>query len=92
VRVTVRAYPSSRRERVGGRYGSDEPATLIVRVTAPAVDGKANEAVLTAVSAALGVPRRNARIITGAESRTKVLELDGADPQQFAALVAHTEE
>jgi uncharacterized protein YggU (UPF0235/DUF167 family) len=92
VRLTVRAYPSAKRAGVGGRYGSDEPPVLIVRVTAPAVDGKANEAVLRAVAAAVGVPRRSAWIVSGAESRTKVVELDGADPQALAALLAQNVE
>lgn len=88
MRVTVRAYPSAKRTSVGGRYGSSEPPVLIVRVTAPAVDGRANEAVLKAVSTAVGIPRNKVRIVSGADSRTKVLELEGADPEALAPLLA----
>jgi uncharacterized protein len=88
VRVTVRVYPAAKRASVGGRYGSSEPPVLMVRVAAPAVDGKANEAVLESVSAAFGVPRRNARIVSGSGSRTKVVELECADPRFLAALLA----
>jgi uncharacterized protein (TIGR00251 family) len=91
VRVTVRAYPSATRTSVGGRYGSSEPPVLIVRVTAPAVDGKANEAVLKAIAAAVGLPRRSVRIVSGTESRTKVIELLDADAQAVAALLAKSD-
>ena len=88
MRLTVRVYPAAKRTSVGGRYGSSEPAILVARVTAPAVDGKANEAVIKAVSAAFRLPRRNVRIVSGANSRTKVLDLEGADSRVLAALVA----
>jgi uncharacterized protein len=81
-------YPAAKRTSVGGRYGSSDPAVLMVRVTAPAVEGKANEAVLTAVSAAFRLARRNVRIVSGANSRTKVLDLEGADQGVLAALLA----
>ena len=42
MRLTVRVYPGSRTDRVGGRYGRSEPPVLVVRVTARAVDGQAN--------------------------------------------------
>jgi len=88
VRLTVRVYPAAKRAGVGGRYGSSEPPILIVRVTAPAVDGRANQAMLRSVSAALRVPRQSVRIVSGTNSRTKVLELPDVDPQALAALTA----
>ena len=87
VKVTVRVYPASKRSSVGGRYGASEPPVLVVRVTAPAVDGKANEAVLESVAAAFGIPRRDARVASGAHSRTKVVELAGADPGILTVLL-----
>lgn len=92
VRVTVRVYPAAKHADVGGRYGSSEPPILVVRVTAPAVDGKANEAVLESVAAAFGVPRRKARIVSGMRGRTKVVEIEGADPGVLTDLVtAHVD-
>jgi uncharacterized protein YggU (UPF0235/DUF167 family) len=72
VRIAVRVKPGSSRTRVGGRYGED---SLVVAVTAKAVDGAATEAVLRAVADALGVPRRAVRLVLGATSRDKVLEV-----------------
>lgn len=67
---------------MGGRYGD----ALVVAVTARAVDGKATEATVRAVAEALGVLRRDVRVVTGATSRTKVLEVTGADRDAVAAL------
>jgi uncharacterized protein YggU (UPF0235/DUF167 family) len=72
VRITVRVKPGSSRAKVGGRHGD---ASLIVAVTAKAVDGAATEAVLRAVADALGLPRRALRLVLGATSRDKVLEV-----------------
>ena len=83
----MRVQPSSRVTRVGGRYGDMEPPVLIVRVVEPAVDGRANRACVDALAAALGVPRRAVRIVAGAGSRSKVVEVDGADPVGVAMLV-----
>jgi uncharacterized protein len=52
---------------------------LVVSVTARAVDGKATEAALRAVAAAFDVRRRDVSLVTGAASRDKVVEIDGAD-------------
>ena len=52
MRITIRVKPASARPGVGGEHGA-----LIVRVSARAVDGKATEAALTAVSDSFGVRR-----------------------------------
>lgn len=88
VRLTVRVYPAAKRSTVGGAYGSSEPPVLVVRVAAPAVDGKANEAVLTCLADAFRVPRRQVRIVSGLRNRTKVVEIDDADPRRLAGLLA----
>jgi uncharacterized protein len=75
VRVTIRVRPSSARAGVGGEHAG----ALVVRVTAPAVDGRATEAALAAVAGAFGVRRRAVTLVSGATSRTKVVEVAGAD-------------
>jgi uncharacterized protein len=75
MRVSIRVRPGSARTAVGGEYGG----ALVVRVTAPAVDGRATEAALNAVAGAFGVRRREVTLISGAASRTKVVEVGGAD-------------
>ena len=59
----------------------------MVAVAAPAVDGKANEAVRRAVAQAFGVRARDVTVVSGARSRDKVLEIDGADEARLTALL-----
>lgn len=88
MRVTVRVRPGAARTAVGGRYGDDEPPVLVVAVQAPAAEGRANTAVVDAVADAFGVRRPAVRIVSGGSSRTKVVEVTGADPARLEALLA----
>jgi uncharacterized protein YggU (UPF0235/DUF167 family) len=73
MRIAIRVRPGATRTRVGGTYGT----ALVVKVAARPVEGKATEAALAALAAALGVRRRDVRLISGASSRDKVVEVDG---------------
>jgi uncharacterized protein YggU (UPF0235/DUF167 family) len=64
--------PGASRTKVAGAYGE----ALVVAVSARAVDGKATEAALVALADALGVRRRDVRLVTGATSRDKAVEVD----------------
>ena len=87
LRVTVRVTPGASRERVGGSWGpSGEPPALRVAVTARAVDGAATKAVCAAVAKAFGIRASQVRLVSGATSRTKVLELSPAPPDGAARL------
>lgn len=79
LRLTVRLQPGARQTRVGGRYGDQQPPVLIARVTAPAVEGRANQALIEALADSLGVKRSAIRIVAGASSRTKVVEVSGVE-------------
>ena len=50
--------------------------------------GQATEAALAAVAAAFGLRKRAVTLIAGAASRTKVLEVEGADPATLSRLLA----
>jgi len=83
MRVTIRVRPGSARPGVGGEQGG----ALVVRVSAPAVDGRATEAALAAVAAAFGVRRDAVTLVTGRTSRTKVVDVAGGDPRCLADLL-----
>lgn len=68
--------------------GGSHDGALVVRVAPPAVDGRATEAALAAVAEALGVRRSAVRLVTGATSRTKVVEVDGGDETALRRLLA----
>ena len=76
--------PGSARPGVGG----ERSGALVVRVSARAVDGKATEAALAAVAAAFGVRRRAVTLVAGASSRSKILEVEGAEPATLSRLLA----
>jgi uncharacterized protein YggU (UPF0235/DUF167 family) len=81
LRIAIRVKPGDSRARVGGTHG----ARLVVAVNARAVDGAATEAALAAVADALGVRRRDVRLVTGATSRDKVVEISQPDAALAAA-------
>ena len=84
MRVTIRVRPGSARPGVGGEHDG----ALVVRVSAQAVDGKATEAALAAVAGSFGVRRSAVRLVSGASSRTKIIDIDAADPRILASLLA----
>jgi uncharacterized protein (TIGR00251 family) len=67
VTFTVRVTPRASANAVGG----ERDGALLVRVSAPPVDGKANEAVVALLATALDVPRSAVRLEQGATARTK---------------------
>jgi uncharacterized protein len=83
MRITIRVRPGSARPGVGG----EQAGALVVRVSAPAVDGRATEAALAAVAAAFGVRRDAVTLVTGRTSRTKVVDVAGGDPHRLADLL-----
>ena len=84
MRITIRVRPGSARPGVGGEHDG----ALVVRVSARAVDGKATEAALAAVAGSFGVRRSAVRLVSGASSRTKIVDIDADDPSVLASLLA----
>ena len=72
-RVQVRVSPRAGRSEVVGRHGE----AWKLRVSAPPVDGRANDATLDLLAAALGVRPAALRLVSGAASRDKVVEVQG---------------
>ena len=75
--------PGSAHPGVGG----ERDGALVVRVSARPVHGQATEAALAAVAAAFGVRRHAVSLVAGASSRTKILEVEGADPAALSRLL-----
>jgi hypothetical protein len=60
---------------------------LKVRLRAPAVEGRANEALVEFLAKLLKRPRSAVRILSGERSRTKRIEINGVTQQQILALI-----
>jgi uncharacterized protein (TIGR00251 family) len=75
-RIRLRVSPGARSAAVVGRYGD----AWKVRVTPPAVDGRANEAVLRLLARTVGLPRASVGLVSGHGAREKIVELSGVAP------------
>ena len=73
--LEVRVHPNASRNKVGGTAG--DPPRLVVAVQAPAVDGKANDAVLKELAAAFKLRARDFTIVFGELGRDKRILIDG---------------
>ena len=72
--MAVHVQPGARVSEVLGEFGN----ALKIRLNAPAVDGKANEALIVFISEKLGLRQRDVRILRGNTSRQKLLDIDTA--------------
>jgi uncharacterized protein len=77
--LEIRVRPNSSRNKVGGTVG--DPPRLVVAVQAPAVDGKANDAVLKELAKAFDLRQRDFTIVFGELGRDKRIMVAGDDAQ-----------
>jgi uncharacterized protein len=73
--LRVRVQPRARRDEVVG----ERAGAVVVRVTAPPVDGKANEALRRLIARRVGIARSRVAVVRGAAARNKVVRVDGLD-------------
>ena len=85
LRLAVRLTPRAACDRIDG-WDTDAAGrpVLKVRTTAPPTDGRANAALQRLVAQALGLAPSAVRLASGAASRCKMLQIEGADPQHLA--------
>ena len=83
VRFRVRAQPGASRTELAGRYGE----ALRIRLAAPPAEGAANRELVEFLAGKLGVPRSAVRIVHGASSRFKLVEVEGTTAARVRALV-----
>ena len=83
VRFRVRLQPRASRDEIAGVHDG----ALKIRLHAPPVDGAANDALVAFLADRLSVPRRGIRILTGATSRLKMIEVEGVTSSDVARLL-----
>lgn len=86
-RFAVRVKPGARHASVGGGWPGRLGLALVVAVSAPAVDGRANEAVCRCVADTLGVARGQVSVVVGARARDKIVAV-ARPPDGIAARIA----
>ncbi len=83
MRVTIRVHPGAKRPGVGGSHDG----ALVVRVRERAVDGRATTAAIRALAQALGARASDVRLVTGATSRTKLVEVPDELGDRYRSLL-----
>ncbi|MGC1617577.1 MAG: DUF167 domain-containing protein [Candidatus Acidiferrum sp.] len=85
VSFPVRVQPRASKDEVTGLHGG----ALKIRLRAPALENRANEALVEFLAQLLKTPKSAVRILAGERSRTKRVEIHGVTKQQVLGLLAH---
>jgi uncharacterized protein (TIGR00251 family) len=80
--LAVHVQPGAKRSAVAGLHGE----RLKIRIAAPALDGRANDALVAFMAEALGVPKRSVSIAAGERARDKLVAVArDCDPARLIA-------
>lgn len=79
--LAVRVHPGAKRNVIGGLHAG----ALKVSITAPAIDGRANDALIAFLAEWLGVPRARISLLAGATNRSKTLRITGKSAAEVQA-------
>ena len=83
--VPVRVIPRASRDEL-----TVEGAGLRARLTAPPVEGAANDALVELLAGRLRIPRRAVALVRGASSRQKLVAISGLDWDELRRRIAGT--
>jgi uncharacterized protein (TIGR00251 family) len=75
MKLRVRVIPNARRTEISGTREGE----LVLRLNAPAIEGRANKEAIEFISKQLGVPRSKVALVAGEKSRHKIFEIVGLD-------------
>jgi uncharacterized protein len=78
IQLRLRVQPRASRSELAGIHGD----AFRVRVSAPPVDGAANEAVIRLLADLLSVPGSTVQVVAGMTSRSKVVRVEGIGVEQ----------
>jgi len=81
VAFRVRVVPRASRNRIAGIQGG----VVRIQLTAPPVEGAANEALVAFLSSVLRVPKRDVEIVSGQTAREKVVSVSGLSSEEVEA-------
>ena len=81
--IDVKVIPRSSKDEIVGK----KDGVYRIKLTAPAIEGKANKALLKLLAKKLGLPKREIRIISGERSRMKSIRIDRLTLEQVKKLL-----
>lgn len=84
VSFAVKVQPNASKTCVGGREGE----FLKIRLAAPPVDGKANDALVEFLARRLSLPKSCVHIRSGVSARRKVIQVEGCSQENFLKFLA----
>jgi len=82
--LTLHVQPGAKRTDVAGLHGE----ALKIRLAAPPIEGRANEALLKFIAESFGVPLRQVELKQGGQSRHKVVAITGSKVEPGSLLEA----
>jgi len=82
--VSVRVQPGARKDTVLGLHGG----AVKIALSAPPVDGKANDALVAFVAEKVGLPRARVSLLSGMTNRNKVLRVTGKSAAEVRAALS----
>ena len=82
VTLAVRAQPGAKKTAIAGIYGEGAAAQLKIAVQAPAIEGRANEALVEFLAETFNLPKSAVIMVAGGLSRNKVFLLRGISMAQ----------
>jgi uncharacterized protein (TIGR00251 family) len=82
--IEVRLQPRAGRNRIAG----ERAGRLLVQVTAPPVDGRANQALCRLIAKRAGVARGKVTIVRGERSREKLVRVEGVGEAELRRALA----
>lgn len=83
ITLTLHVQPGAKRTGIAGLHGD----ALKIRLAAPPIEGRANEALLKFIASIFAVPLRNVELQQGGQSRHKVVAVTGSsiEPESLIA-------
>ncbi len=85
VTFAVKVHPRAKKNAVTGEVGE----ALKIALTAPPVEGRANDACIEFLAEVLKVPRSSVTIAAGQSSRNKVIRIQGLSAEQVRDRLRH---
>jgi uncharacterized protein (TIGR00251 family) len=83
ITLALHVQPGAKRSEIAGLHGD----ALKIRLAAPPIEGRANEALLKFIAKLFDVPLRNVELKQGGQSRHKVVAVSGSKVEPESLLI-----